>query len=153
MRVLASKVPPLLLAAVVGACMWGVSQVTGRMPVPEIVRMGGAALLLALGVFFSVAGVISFRQANTTVDPRKPEAASSLVSSGIYRFSRNPMYVGFALALSAWAVFLASAWSLSGVVGFVLYLNHFQIIPEEQALRELFGEEFRAYESRVRRWL
>ncbi|WP_420538477.1 methyltransferase family protein [Marinobacter subterrani] len=66
---------------------------------------------------------------------------------------RNPMYVGFGVWLLAWGVFLASVWALVGVVFFVLYMNRFQIEPEERALRESFGDAFRAYERRVRRWL
>ncbi len=83
----------------------------------------------------------------------KPEAASSLVSTGIYRLSRNPMYVGLVFLLLALLVYLASALSIIGVLVFVLYINAFQIKPEERALMRKFGADFAEYKSRVRRWL
>ena len=95
----------------------------------------------------------SFRRARTTVNPLKPESASALVISGIYRHTRNPMYLGFAIILLGWCVLLGSAWAVLGVAGFVLYIGRFQIRPEERALRELFGAEFDAFCSRVRRWV
>ena len=111
------------------------------------------AAMSLVGAFFCLAGVVSFRRAKTTVNPLKPEQASSLVTSGIYRWSRNPMYVGFALFLVAWAAWLASPWTLLGVAGFVLYMNRFQIGPEERALASLFGIDFNHYCASVRRWL
>jgi protein-S-isoprenylcysteine O-methyltransferase Ste14 len=75
------------------------------------------------------------------------------VCSGIYQVSRNPMYVGLALFLTAWAVYLSSIWACLGVLGFVLYISRFQIAPEERALTKIFGTEFTNYQSKVRRWL
>jgi len=106
-----------------------------------------------IGVAFSATGILSFRRVRTTVNPTRPDEASVLVSTGIYRVTRNPMYVGLLLVLVAWAVFLASAWALLGVAGFVLYMNRFQIAPEERALSRLFGSEYASYKARVRRWL
>ena len=110
-------------------------------------------ILIGAGLLFVLAGGISFRRARTTVNPLKPEAASALVTSGIYRYTRNPMYVGFALWLLAWGLYLASPLVLLGVLGFVLYMNRLQIAPEERALGRLFGADFAAYRQRVRRWL
>jgi protein-S-isoprenylcysteine O-methyltransferase Ste14 len=87
------------------------------------------------------------------VDPHKPEKASSLVTSGVYRITRNPMYVALGLALGAWGIRLGSLLSMAGVVLFMLYITRFQIIPEERVMKEKFGEQFEAYQSRVRRWL
>jgi protein-S-isoprenylcysteine O-methyltransferase Ste14 len=106
-----------------------------------------------LGVGLSVAGVRSFRRAQTTLNPTKPQEASSLVTTGIYRVTRNPMYLGLSLVLLAWTVFLSSAWALLGVAAFVLYINRLQIAPEERALSQLFGSEYTAYQAKVRRWL
>lgn len=119
----------------------------------SLVQLVTIILLLASGVFCAIAGVISFNQAKTTVHPLKPETASALVTSGIYRFSRNPMYLGMALALCAWACYLASIWSIAGVVGFLLYMYRFQIRPEERALERLFGRAFIDYKKRVRPWI
>jgi protein-S-isoprenylcysteine O-methyltransferase Ste14 len=112
-----------------------------------------AASLVIIGCVSCVAGVVSFKLAKTTVNPNKPEQASKLVTSGIYRISRNPMYLGFAFILAGWGVWLSSVWAMLGVVGFIGYLTLFQIMPEERALTKLFGEEFTAYKARVRRWL
>ena len=153
MLLLENKIPPLVVVALFAVAMWLLSRYVAGVEVSDSARIVSAVAILLLGAFFCLAGVVSFRRAKTTVNPMKPESASSLVSSGIYRISRNPMYVGFALSLIAWAVYLACAWALFGVLGFVLYMNRFQIAPEERALRALFGDEFVAYQSRVRRWL
>jgi protein-S-isoprenylcysteine O-methyltransferase Ste14 len=112
-----------------------------------------AASLVIIGCASCLAGVVSFKLAKTTVNPNKPEQASKLVTSGIYRISRNPMYLGFAFILAGWGVWLSSVWAMLGVVGFIGYLTLFQIMPEERALSKLFGDEFTAYKARVRRWL
>lgn len=100
-----------------------------------------------------VAGVIEFHRARTTVNPLRPEAASAFVVSGIYRVTRNPMYVGMAIVLLAWAIYLSHPLSLLGVVAFVAYIQRYQIAPEEKALRALFPGAFEAYSREVRRWL
>jgi protein-S-isoprenylcysteine O-methyltransferase Ste14 len=111
------------------------------------------AILVSIGVTFCVAGVVSFKIAKTTVNPSKPDQASELVTSGVYRISRNPMYVGFAFILLGWGVWLASILAILTIVGFVTYLTQFQIIPEERALTTLFGQQFTDYKAKVRRWL
>jgi len=133
--------------------MWGVSIYIPGIELGEALRVIVAALVALIGGFFCIGGVVSFRRAKTTVNPLKPETASALVSSGIYQVSRNPMYVGFALFLVAWAVYLSSPLALVGVIGFVLYINRFQIQPEERALAALFAAEFERYKNSVRRWV
>src|SRR5688572_18501995 len=112
-----------------------------------------AVSLAILGVAVAIAGVVSFRRAQTTVNPLKPESTSSLVVSGVYRFSRNPMYVGMLLVLLGWAVLLSNVLALAIVPAFVLYMNRFQIGPEETVLARMFGGEYETYRSRVRRWI
>jgi len=109
-------------------------------------------LLLAAGAI-GIAGVRAFARARTTVDPLRPERASTLVTSGIYRRTRNPMYVALAIALLAWALWLAHPLALLGVVAFMAWMSRHQIAPEERALQALFGAEFERYCSEVRRWL
>jgi protein-S-isoprenylcysteine O-methyltransferase Ste14 len=142
-----------MVAAAVAAAMWGVASAAPRLQVPTTLRLAVCALFAVAGAVFSAGGVVSFRRARTTVNPRKPETASSLVDSGIYRVTRNPMYVGLSFVLIAWAAFLSSAWALLGPLAFVLYVGRFQIAPEERALSKLFGNEYAAYRERVRRWL
>ena len=153
MKSLEAKIPPPIVATVIGAAMWGVSRLAPLLQIPSAVRLWAAIAVFVVGIGFSGAGIIAFRRARTTVNPTKPEQASSLVSSGIYRFTRNPMYVGVSCALVAWAVFLDSAWALLGPVAFVLYIGRFQIAPEERALEKLFGSEYADYCAKVRRWL
>ncbi|MCJ8348858.1 isoprenylcysteine carboxylmethyltransferase family protein [Moritella sp.] len=151
--VLKNRVPPPLVAGLFAFAMWAISFVVPTVEMNTVARFTLSAATVALGIFFCIAGVVSFRRAKTTVNPLKPEAATALVSSGIYGISRNPMYVGFALFLLAWVVYLSSPWLSTGIVGFVLYMNQFQIEPEERALKEIFGPEFISYQAKVRRWL
>jgi protein-S-isoprenylcysteine O-methyltransferase Ste14 len=133
--------------------MWAVAKLPPTLEVPKSVRALTAVVLVALGVAVSMGGILSFRRARTTVNPLKPETTSALVESGIYAFTRNPMYLGMLLALLGWAVYLSSSWALLGPMLFVLYITRFQIIPEERALHGLFGAPFSTYKQRVRRWL
>ena len=153
MRILTTRVPPLLLTGILAVLMWLLSTVTSSVEMSETIRFIGASIPLVTGTVFCLGGVMAFRVAKTTVDPRTPEKASALVTSGVYRYSRNPMYVAFALFLLAWAIYLATPWSFGGVAGFVLLMDRLQIPSEEQALESLFGEDFRRYQAQVRRWL
>jgi protein-S-isoprenylcysteine O-methyltransferase Ste14 len=153
MKALEVKVPPPAVAAGIAVAMWGASQLAPLLQVPSALRLGAAGAIVSVGIGFSAAGVLAFRRARTTVNPTKPEQASSLVSSGVYRITRNPMYVGLSFVLVAWAVFLSSAWALLGPVAFVLYIGRLQIAPEERALAKLFGSEYADYRAKVRRWL
>lgn len=83
----------------------------------------------------------------------KPDSASALVTGGIYKITRNPMYLGFLLILLGWTVFLSNLFAYALLPVFVIYMNRFQIVPEENALDTLFGNEYRFYKSKVRRWL
>ncbi|MDA8485548.1 isoprenylcysteine carboxylmethyltransferase family protein [Pseudomonas resinovorans] len=153
MNWLEHRIPPPLVAVLFGVLMWLLARWVPGIDAPSGWRIALALLVLAAGIAVCLSGVLSFRHARTTVNPLQPETASSLVSSGIYRHTRNPMYLGFAIALVAWSIYLASPIALLGVAGFVLYMNRFQIGPEEQALATLFGDAFNAYRRRVRRWL
>ena len=153
MQALELKIPPPAFAVLIVGAMWGISLVAPLLEVPAFVRAAAAATIALAGGGFSLAGVISFRRAKTTVNPMKPETTSSLVCSGVYRLTRNPMYLGVLFILVAWAVLLSSAWALLGPLAFVLYINRFQIAPEERALSAMFDTGYSAYRSRVRRWL
>lgn len=150
MQKLELKIPPLLLVMVFALLMWflsGMTSVAGA----GLQMVAQVAFVLALLV--ALAGVVEFRRRRTTTNPMKPEAVSQVVSSGIYRYSRNPMYLGFLLALTGWALWLSSALAWPMLVLYVLYMNRFQIAPEERVLTELFGDEYRQYQVRVRRWI
>jgi len=147
------RVPPVVLFLVIGLLMWTLSAwlPSWRLTLPGRTVLAILLLLGAGGV--GIAGVRAFGRARTTVDPLRPQRASALVTSGIYRRTRNPMYVALAIALLAWATWLEHPLALLGVAAFVGWMNRFQIAPEERALRALFGTEFERYCSEVRRWL
>ncbi len=147
------KIPPPAIALLAAIAMWAISKSTPLMDVPRNVRLLAAGTLVLVGVALAITGVLTFRRAGTTIHPTRPQETSALVSSGVYRISRNPMYVGLLILLIAWAVFLSSAWSLVGPFAFVLYISRFQIVPEERVLSAKFGEAYASYKSKVRRWL
>jgi protein-S-isoprenylcysteine O-methyltransferase Ste14 len=151
-RFLELRIPPPVVGLIVAAGMWSVAQIPPILQLPKLVQLPGATILALLGVAVAIGGVVSFHRAKTTVNPLKPETSAALVSTGVYSFSRNPMYLGMALVLFAWSVYLSSIWSLAGPVLFALYITRFQIVPEERVLDALFGASFADYKRRVRRW-
>ena len=153
MHILENKFPPLIITLLFSFLMWGISLITPVISLSMATRVTLSVTIFIVGLFFCISGVVSFRRAKTTVNPLRPESVSSLVSSGVYQVSRNPMYVGFAFFLVSFMVYLSSPWALVGVLGFVFYMNRFQIEPEERVLEKIFNAEFIDYKSRVRRWL
>ena len=147
------RVPPLALAVIAAALMWCARSATPDLDVPLPSDRMFSVVLALLGAFTCVGGVIAFRRAKTTVNPMKPDATSSLVVSGIYRYTRNPMYLGFLLILLAWAAALSNLLALVSLLAFVLYMNRFQIVPEERMLASRFSQDYAEYRARVRRWL
>jgi protein-S-isoprenylcysteine O-methyltransferase Ste14 len=152
-HVLELKIPPALLGALTVFLMWLATRWAPALTFAIPQRGWIAAGVALVGALIAVAGVISFRRAHTTVNPTKPARASSLVVSGIYNYTRNPMYLGFAVILLGLALYFSNALAVVSVPCFVLYLDCFQIRPEERALSSLFPEGFAAYKHRVRRWL
>jgi len=153
MQWLELKIPPPLVWLVMAGAMLGVAHFVPRLSFTLPGSSAIALALAALGAALAVAGVIAFRGKRTTVNPLKPSASSPVVSGGVYRVSRNPMYLGFLLALAGWAVYLTNAGAALLLPAFVAYMTQDQIKPEERALLEKFGSEFAQYMSRVRRWL
>jgi len=153
MRSLELKIPPVALILLVAALMWLASWAmpTFRFEFPSSNVFALSAAIF--GAIISGLGIVSFRQARTTVNPMKPDTTSSLVVSGIYRWTRNPMYLGFLLVLLGWALFLSNALAFVLLPAVIFYMDRFQIEPEERALHSLFGQQFVIYTSRVRRWL
>ena len=153
MRSLELKVPPPAVALGIAVLMWLLSPVAPALGFAIPARLLVASILAAAGVITAVAGVVTFARAKTTVNPTTPQASSSLVSWGIYSITRNPMYLGLLLVLTAWAIFLSNPLPFLLLPVYMIYINRFQIAPEERALTSLFGREFAAYQSRVRRWI
>lgn len=153
MKVLECRIPPPIVLTLLGIAMWALARETGVIPVDLAVRIALGLGAAFLGGVIAITAVRHFRRASTTVNPMKPQTTSALVTSGIFGYTRNPMYVGMACVLIGWALFLAAPWTLLGPVLFVLYITRFQIIPEERVLAQIFGSEFTSYMSKVRRWL
>lgn len=153
MRALEKKVPPVIVAGAAGLAMWWLSTVLPGTDPGRLVKTAVSGVLLVAAAVFGISAIIRFGRAGTTPYPHRPESASTLVTTGIYRVTRNPMYLGMALILTALAMWMAFPWSLLCVAGFVLYIDRFQIVPEERALTALFGDDYRRYRARVRRWL
>ena len=153
MHALELKVPPPILALLLGVAMWGASSLEPHVAIAASYRWAAALVIALVGATFDVLGLLAFRKSRTTVDPLKPQRASTFVTSGVYRITRNPMYVGLVFFLVAWAVFLGALWPFLGPVLFVPYVNRFQIEPEERILARLFGADYSRYTAEVRRWL
>jgi protein-S-isoprenylcysteine O-methyltransferase Ste14 len=136
-----------------GALMWVLDR---RLPLAHWLDPPWNRLALvpaALGVGIAAAALARFRQAQTTANPVDLSKSSRLVTDGIFRVSRNPMYLGLSLLLIGWALWLGSAspWFIPPL--FVVLITRVQIIPEEQALGALFGEQYLAYRRRAARWI
>ena len=146
-------IPPPLLALAAGALMWAIARKAGLAAAEFPGRAPFAAGLAGAGLLLDLVSVAAFIRARTTVNPLAPSRTNALVVSGLYRWSRNPMYLGMLLILLGWAAWLAQPLALLPVALFVILIERMQIIPEERALEEKFGEEYRAYKRRVRRWI
>ncbi len=153
MKSLELKVPPVLLFVLLAAAMYGLARGLAMWTLALPGRVAVAVALAAAGVAIALAGVAEFRRSRTTVHPQHPEKASAVVTRGVYRWTRNPMYLGLLLALAGWSIFLANLAALAGLPLFVAYMNRFQIGPEERALSAKFGPAYASYLVSVRRWL
>ena len=153
MNSLELKVPPPAVALFFGFLMRLASSLVAPVEVPFGARVAVALVLASLGLVFGISGMVSVWRAKTTMSPIKPAATSSLVTTGPFRLTRNPMYLSLVLYLLAWAVYLSNLLPFLFLPVFVLYITRFQIKPEERVLSSLFGPEYAAYKGRVRRWL
>ena len=133
--------------------MWLAASHGPSIELPLAVRGAAFAAIGLVGGVTALAGDFQFMRARTTINPLRPQNTSALVTSGIYRFTRNPMYLGLALVLLGWSAFLCAAIALLGPVAFAAYVTRFQIVPEERVLLAKFGATYSEYLSRVRRWI
>ncbi|MEM7208875.1 MAG: isoprenylcysteine carboxylmethyltransferase family protein [Pseudomonadota bacterium] len=151
MKHLELKVPPPIVGLIFACLMWAVSNGTNTLDFEFPLSL--VVILVSIGVCFDVSALLSFRKARTTINPLKPASTSLLVTTGVYRITRNPMYVGLVFFLLAWGMYLGSILSLVCVPPFIAYLCTFQIFPEERILEEKFGSDYLSYKNSVRRWL
>jgi protein-S-isoprenylcysteine O-methyltransferase Ste14 len=155
MHVLDNKIPPPVVAVFCAAAMYWLAHSKFAIPIHILAHMELeiALTILLVAVLIAFCAVWSFKQAQTTISPTKPQKSAVLVTTGLFKYSRNPMYAAVALSLVALTVYLGDALSLTGVVAFVLYITEFQIKPEERILKEKFGVPYKTYLSSVRRWI
>ncbi|WP_319536815.1 isoprenylcysteine carboxylmethyltransferase family protein [uncultured Vibrio sp.] len=153
MRKLELRVPPVAVFLLVVLLMYWLKRLTPNfmitVPFVEFV----VAILTLLSGFIGIAGLYEFRKLKTTVNPVKPEFATTVVSTGVFAYTRNPMYFALLLliiALGLWWQHLSVI--LCGAL-FISYMNRYQIKPEEHVLERLFGEDYLKYKNRVRRWV
>ena len=111
-------------------------------------------LFLIIGFVIIFLATKEFKKSETTVNPMKPETSTRLVTSGVFKYTRNPMYLGLA------SILLASCFYFSSLLGiivyvplFIFYITVFQIIPEEESMKTIFNDEYLDYCSKVRRWI
>jgi len=147
------RIPPPLIALLAGLAMAGLHR---YWPLAQCLRGGlrsAGILLMLLGAAPMLLAVWRFRAAATTMNPMDPAKATALVQSGVFRYTRNPMYLGLALLLSGWAWWLGSATPWLVLPPFIAAITWLQILPEEGALQALFGDAYADYRRRVPRWL
>lgn len=151
MRWLETRIPPplvMLLCALIGylgSCLWP----GAALPLPALLAGG----VMATGAALNLLPKLAFRRARTTVNPLRPMASSALITHGVFRYTRNPMYLGQATFLTGAMLYLQNPVALLAVPLFVLYITRLQILPEERALSACFPEAYPQFRQRVRRWL
>lgn len=146
------KVPPVFILLCFGLLMYLLATF---LPFGYFDFFGRKYLIItlwAIAVCIGTVALVQFFWSKTTIDPSNPSKASKLVTSGLYQYSRNPMYLGMLLILLGWGLWLGNAFNVLLAAGFVAYMNRFQIIPEEVVLSDLFGKEYAQYCTLVRRW-
>ena len=122
-----------------------------------IIRIGmekilGSVIIIS-GLIVTASAVVLFKKNKTTVTPINPSKSTKLVTGGIYKYSRNPMYLGLSFLLSGVSIIINPIGGFVFIPLFIMYLNYFQIIPEENAMTDLFEKEFLEYKKSVRRWI
>ncbi|MGP9556775.1 methyltransferase family protein [Psychrobacter sp. AOP7-A1-24] len=153
MNALELKIPPVAQVIITAAVMYGASKTIVSLQF-DFDRSNTLAIGLSIiGLCSGVMGVAQFKKAQTTVNPHTPEKATNLVTNGIYRYTRNPMYLGLVFILLGWAFYLSHFLPFILVPVFMIYMTRFQIQPEEKMMAQKFGREYQAYLSRVRRWI
>ena len=148
-----TRIPPPIYALAAGVAMWFVAD---RFPAGVIDFPGQAIVavgLSLLGAAIDLTSMGGFFKAKTTVNPLRPESTSALVTSGFYRVTRNPMYLGMGLLLTAWAIWLGHPGNVIPIAAYVWLITRYQIAPEERAMEAQFGEAYRNYKRKVRRWI
>ena len=146
-----TKIPPPIVAILFAVMIFYFSDSFAHVDLPFKIYISLSFVLLGFFIIFSSAR--NFKKKETTVNPIKPEEASQLVTDGFFKITRNPMYLGMLLFLLGLSIYNGLIVGLVFLPLFVGYITFFQIIPEESAMIEIFGEDYKAYMKKVRRWI
>ena len=150
---LETRVPPPIVMMLFGLAAFGAARALPALSFRWPLQVPMACALLLVGLGLNLLPKVAFKRARTTVNPLRPQAATALVTSGVYRYTRNPMYLGHACLLLALACALANAAAFLAMPAFVLYVTRFQILPEERFLSGRFPDAYAALSRRAPRWL
>jgi len=147
------KVPPGVVALVAILLLYGGARLLPQLSISFSGQTLAAVFVGVVGLFPGIQGILAFLKRKTTFNPMAPDDATTLVTEGIYRLSRNPMYLGLLFLLLGLAVYWGTLTAFAVLPAFVWYMNEFQIKPEEDSLRRVFGQPYEDYLTRVRRWI
>lgn len=145
--------PPPVQAIICAGLMWLISSQLPEFSFSFVLQQPLAILVCIVGIAIDLVSVGLFVKLKTTVSPFSPDKTEKLVTSGLYQFTRNPMYLGMSIILTGLAIWLGNFACFLMIPCFIWYITKLQIIPEEEILLKKFGEEFEGYMLRVRRWL
>lgn len=148
-----NKIPPPILTVLAIAAIWAIAKFSPFTKVVFPYQNLVAYAVAAIGIIILVNAGILFKSKKTTVNPFAPQKTSAIVGTGIYKLSRNPMYLGMLLVIIAAGIWSGAILSLAPILIFFIYITRSQILPEEKALEEKFGQAYLDYKSRVRRWI
>jgi len=147
------KIPPPVVGLTIGLIIFLIDQFWSSTRIDSIIFKSLGCVLLCFGLLIEVWAVGMFLRARTTVNPLKPQNSRVLVIDGLYKVTRNPMYLGLFLLLLGWAFWVGNLLGLPLPFVLVWYLTTYQIKPEEHALEEIFGDQYTQYTQKVRRWI
>ena len=146
-----TKIPPPLVALTFGFLINYSKNIFPKIEIGWGDAFG--SIMIIIGLIIILSAIIQFKKYKTTITPLNPFKATKLIVNGIYKFSRNPMYLGLLLILFGISIIQNPIGGLLFVPSFILYINHFQIIPEESAMLDLFKDDFLKYKENIRRWI
>lgn len=148
---LKTKIPPPIVTLGFGILIFYSTQIIPSVTFPLQRSLGAVFLFAGLGVTLSA--ILTFRRLQTTINPLQPNTASSLATTGVFKLSRNPMYLGLLLILISLSIYSGALAAMVLLPGFIIYITLYQILPEEQAMQMLFSEAYTDYCQQVRRWI
>ncbi len=146
-----TKFPPPLVALTFGFLINYTKNIFPKVEIKNEIIFG--SFMIISGLIIILSAIILFKKYQTTISPLNPSNATKLITDGIYKYSRNPMYLGLLLVLVGISIILNLTGGFFFILLFILYINLFQIIPEENAMVDLFKDEFLEYKKNVRRWI